>query len=143
MISLILQTATRYLLTLLLLFSVFLLLRGHNEPGGGFVGGLVCAAAFTLYAIAYDVAAARRMLRVEPRTLIGVGLSLAVLSGMLAWLAGRPFFTALWFSPRGEEGFTVGSPLLFDIGVYLTVVGATLTIVLALAEERLAQDAEN
>ncbi len=65
MTSLILSTATRYMLPLLLLFSIFLLLRGHNEPGGGFVGGLVAAAAFALYAIAFDVATARRTLGVE------------------------------------------------------------------------------
>ncbi|HMN02746.1 MAG TPA: MnhB domain-containing protein, partial [Geobacter anodireducens] len=64
--SLFLATAVRLLLPLLLLFSLFLLLRGHNEPGGGFVGGLVAAAAFALHALAHGVAAARRVLRVEP-----------------------------------------------------------------------------
>jgi multicomponent Na+:H+ antiporter subunit B len=76
--SLILSTATRYMLPLLLLFSVFLLLRGHNDPGGGFVGGLVAAAAFSFYAFAYQVSEARRALRVEPRVLIGAGLVVAV-----------------------------------------------------------------
>ena len=59
---------------LLLLFAVFLLLRGHNEPGGGFVGGLVAAAAFALYVIAFGVERARRALLVQPMTLLGVGL---------------------------------------------------------------------
>jgi multicomponent Na+:H+ antiporter subunit B len=57
-----------------LLFSLFLLFRGHNEPGGGFVGGLVAATAFALYAIAYGIVRARQALRVDPRTLIGIGL---------------------------------------------------------------------
>jgi multicomponent Na+:H+ antiporter subunit B len=75
---LILPTAARLLLPLLLLFSVFLLLRGHNLPGGGFAAELVAAAAFTLYAIATDVPAARRALGVAPRRLLGVGLLVAL-----------------------------------------------------------------
>ena len=89
--SIILRTATRFLMTLLILFSIFLLLRGHNEPGGGFVGGLVAAAAYILHALAFDVSATRAALRVAPRTLIGLGLLLAVGSGLLPLLLGRPF----------------------------------------------------
>ena len=74
MTSLILSTAARYLLPLLLLFSFFILIRGHNEPGGGFIGGLVAAAAFALNAIAFDVGSTRRTLRIDPRTLIPAGL---------------------------------------------------------------------
>ena len=81
---------------LLLLFSVFLLLRGHNEPGGGFVGGLVAAAAFALYAIAYGVERARRALLVKPLTLLGAGLLIALASGVPAVLRGQPFLTAQW-----------------------------------------------
>lgn len=133
--SLILSTAALYILPLLLLFSIFLLLRGHNEPGGGFVGGLVASAAFALYAIAFDVDKARRLLRVEPRNLIGVGLLLALVSGTLGWFAGAPFMTALW----GEQVYPVfgklSTPLLFDIGVYLVVLGVTLKIIFVLSEE--------
>ena len=89
MTSSILQTATRFLMPLLLLFAVFLLLRGHNEPGGGFVGGLVVAAAFVLYSIAYGVSASRRALLVEPSTLLGAGLLVAAGSGVPA-RAARP-----------------------------------------------------
>lgn len=133
--SLVLSTATRYLLPLLLLFSIFLLLRGHNEPGGGFVGGLVAAAAFALYAIAHDVTRAQGMLRVEPRTLIAVGLLIALASGSLAWLVGQPFMTGLWSAREIPVLGKAGTPLLFDIGVYLVVIGVTLTIIFALAEE--------
>ena len=72
--SLILRSAARLLLPLLLLFSIFLLLRGHNEPGGGFSGGLVAAAAFALLTIATDVPTTRRTLRMSPRVFIGAGL---------------------------------------------------------------------
>lgn len=135
MTSLILSTATRYILPLLLLFSVFLLLRGHNEPGGGFVGGLVAAAAFALYAIAYDVATARRVLGIDTITLISLGLLVALGSGVFSLVAGLPFMTGLWSEYAVPILGKVGTPLLFDIGVYLVVIGVTLTIIFALAEE--------
>jgi multicomponent Na+:H+ antiporter subunit B len=135
MTSLILSAATRYLLPLLLLFSIFLLLRGHNEPGGGFAGGLVAAAAFTLYAIAHNVAEAKKVLYLNPRTLIAVGLLVAVSSGLISLLAGYPFMTGLWSSQSLPVLGKVGTPLLFDIGVYLVVIGITLLIILSLAEE--------
>ena len=133
--SLILSTATRYLLPLLLLFSLFLLLRGHNEPGGGFVGGLVAAAAFSLYAIAEDVKNTQEILKIEPRLLIGVGLLVATASGVLPLFTRKPFLTALWFKQPLPILGKVGTPLLFDIGVYLLVLGVTLKIILTLMEE--------
>jgi multicomponent Na+:H+ antiporter subunit B len=135
--SLILRTATRFLLTLLLLFSIFLLLRGHNEPGGGFVGGLVAAAAFALYALAYSPAAARRALRLDPRSWIGVGLLVAVGAGLVGVLDGEPFLTGEWGTVQlpGLPAVELGSPVVFDVGVYFAVFGVTLTIILALAEE--------
>jgi multicomponent Na+:H+ antiporter subunit B len=134
MTSLILSTATRYILPLLLLFSIFLLLRGHNEPGGGFVGGLVAAAAFALYAIAFDVATARRTLGVDTRTLIGLGLLVALSSALAALIAGQPFMTGLWSEYAVPLLGKVGTPLLFDTGVYLVVIGVALTIIFGLAE---------
>ena len=96
MTSSILQTATRVLMPLLLLFAVFLLLRGHNQPGGGFVGGLVVASSFVLYSIAFGVDAARRALLVTPSTLLGVGLLVALTSGLPGVVSGQPFMTAQW-----------------------------------------------
>jgi multicomponent Na+:H+ antiporter subunit B len=137
MTSLILRAATRFMLPLLLLFSLLLLLRGHNEPGGGFSGGLLAASAFVLYNFAFGVAETRHALGVEPRTLIGAGLLVAVGSGALGLLAGRPLMTGLW-SELVVPGFgplALGTPLLFDVGVYLVVVGTTLSIILTLEEE--------
>lgn len=135
--SLILRTATRYMMLLLLLFSFFLLIRGHNEPGGGFVGGLIAASAFCLYAIAYDAASARRILRVNPVILIGFGLSLAAGSGLTSMAVGKPFMTATWGMTqiRGMGELKIGTPFLFDTGVYLVVLGVTILVVLSLAEE--------
>ncbi len=134
--SLILRTATRFLVPLLLLFSIFLLLRGHNEPGGGFIGGLTAASGFVLYAIAYDVKAARRALRFDLHLFVGIGLLIAALSGLYPVLLGLPFLTGIWgYVPLPGSALELGSPLIFDIGVYVTVIGVTLMILLTLAEE--------
>ncbi len=136
--DLILRTAAAYLTPLLLLFSVFLLVRGHNEPGGGFAGGLVAAAAFVLLSIASGTALARRILRVDPRALVGAGLLVMLTSGLLApLLEGRPFLTSLWWELPlpGGDALGLGTPLLFDIGVYLVVAGTVLVVTFALEEE--------
>jgi multicomponent Na+:H+ antiporter subunit B len=130
MSSQILRAAVRVLMPLLLLFALFLLLRGHNQPGGGFVGGLVVAAAFALHAMAFGVAAARRALLVEPSTLLGVGLLVALFSGLPAVFLGQPFLTGVWIT----AGITIGTPLLFDIGVFLVVIGVVVTMTFTLAE---------
>ena len=133
--SLILSAAVRFLLPILLMFSLFLLFRGHHAPGGGFVGGLVAAAAFSLYAIAYDVKTALALLRIDPRYLIASGLMLALGCGLLGLVTGQDFFTGLWLKQPLPVIGKVGTPVIFDIGVYLVVFGATLTIIFALAEE--------
>jgi multicomponent Na+:H+ antiporter subunit B len=134
MTTVILATATRYALPLLLLFSIFLLLRGHSEPGGGFVGGLVAAASFAFYAFAYGVDKARKALRVNPRLLIGVGLLIAVSSATLSLFTGQAFMTGLWTKHKFPVFGPIGTPFVFDIGVYLVVTGVILIIVFELAE---------
>ncbi len=134
--SLILQTMARLLLPLQLLFSVFMLLRGHDLPGGGFIAGLVASAGFVLFLFAFGIPATRALLGVDPRSVTGAGLLLAVASALLGLLRGQPAFTAQWWEPAIPLIGTVkiGSPVIFDVGVYLTVIGALLTIVVSLAE---------
>lgn len=133
--TLIFRTAAPYLTTLMLMFSVFVLLRGHNEPGGGFIGGLIAASAFAIYGIAFGVPAVRRALYFHPMAVSGAGLLLAALSGWLSFAFGAPFLTGLWASP-GLLGVSVdiSTVMAFDIGVYLVVVGAITSIALALEE---------
>jgi multisubunit Na+/H+ antiporter MnhB subunit len=126
---------------LLLLFAVFLLLRGHNQPGGGFVGGLVVAASFVLYSIGFGVDAARRALLIRPSTLLGIGLLVALVSGLPGVAVGQPFMTAIWTTVgTGSTALDVGTPLVFDVGVFLAVIGVVLTIVFTLAEAVLTED---
>lgn len=131
--TLILSVAARILMPLQLLFSVFLLLRGHDEPGGGFIAGLVAAGAFALYMFAFGTRATRAMLRVAPQDLIGMGLFLGVVSALPAWWHGQPFMTAQWWTIPLIE-FKFSTPLIFDIGVYLVVLGSVLTAVVALMD---------
>ena len=125
------RTAVRLLMPLLLLFAIFLLLRGHNQPGGGFAGGLVAAAAFALYSIACGVDRARRVLMATPLTLLGTGLLIALVSGVPAVSRGEPFLTAQWLAGPAA----LGTPVVFDIGVFLVVTGVVLMMIFTLAEE--------
>jgi len=128
--SVILRTAALILLPLILLFSVFIFWRGHNEPGGGFIGGLVAATGFSLYALAFDVPSARRLLRIHVKNLMGLGLAIGLLGGLIAVFMGQPFMTGMW-----PEEIKVGTPVLFDLGVFLTVISITLTFIFTLAED--------
>lgn len=134
--SLILRTITGLFFSLMILLSVFIFLRGHNEPGGGFIGGLIAASAFILYVIAFSPDAGRRILRLNPNLLIGIGLLSAITGGIVPVFWGQPFLTGLWINPVlfGKE-LHLGTPLLFDIGVYLVVIGVILTIIYSLEEE--------
>lgn len=133
--SVILSTATRILLPILLLFSVFILLRGHQEPGGGFVGGLVATMAFALYTIANGIAYARQIFPLSPTAFLISGLAFALVSGLPSLFLGMPAFTGLW---SGYELPIIGplnTPLLFDIGVYLVVIGASTSIIFTLKQK--------
>jgi multicomponent Na+:H+ antiporter subunit B len=139
--SSILQTATRFLMPLLLLLAIFLLLRGHNDPGGGFVAGLVVSAAFVLYSIAYGATACRSALLLDPYPLLSAGLLIALGSGLPAVVGGRAFMSARWAEfDIGPMHIVVGTPLVFDIGVCLAVIGVVLTIVLTLADVSASED---
>ncbi len=136
MSSLILRTATRVLMPLLITLAVFLLLRGHNEPGGGFVAGLVIAIAFVLLLLADGEAVARSALLIAPTKLLSIGLLIALASALVPVALGRPFLTACWTQLGPPEWhLLVGTPLLFDIGVCMVVIGVVLTMIFNLAED--------
>lgn len=131
--STILQTATRYLLPILLLFSVFLLLRGHYYPGGGFVGGLVASIAFVLHSFANGTEKTMKLLKYKPLSLIPIGLGIAAFSMFLPTLFGFPVMTGLWLEEKIPVIGMIGSALFFDIGVYCVVIGVVLTILFTIA----------
>jgi multicomponent Na+:H+ antiporter subunit B len=132
--SAILRTASRYLLPVLLVFSVFILLRGHYSPGGGFVGGLVASIAFVLHGFTRGTEKTLTLLSYHPGVLIPFGLAIAALSSVLPLFFGLPVMTGVW----GDEPVPVigllGTALFFDIGVYFVVIGITLTILFTIAQ---------
>ncbi|CAM4310527.1 Na+/H+ antiporter subunit B [Gillisia limnaea] len=132
--TIILKTASAYLLPVLLLFSVFILLRGHYLPGGGFVGGLMASIAFVLHAFANGLSNTKTLIRFHPGFLMPVGLALAFLSGMAPLMFDLPFMTGLWYPEAIPVIGSLGSALFFDIGVYLVVIGVTLTIIFTIAD---------
>ena len=135
--SVILETGARWILPVMLVFSVIVLLRGHNEPGGGFVGGLVAASGLALQALAFGAAMVSRKLPVSPRTLIGAGLLIAVASGVPGAIASGVYMAPLWTSvtpPGFPEPLKIGTPLMFDVGVYVTVLGIALHMIFSLEE---------
>lgn len=134
--TLILHTAALAIMPLQLMFSVFLLLRGHDEPGGGFIGGLVAASAFVLYAFAFGAESTRKLLRVSPRDILAAGLLFGLASTIPAFWTGQAMLTALWWEVPlpGEDYLKLSTVLIFDIGVYLAVLGTLMTFVISLME---------
>ncbi|WP_298818622.1 Na(+)/H(+) antiporter subunit B [uncultured Roseibium sp.] len=133
--TIIFRTIAPYLAALMVLFSIFVLLRGHNEPGGGFIGGLIAASALAIYGIACGVASVRRAIVFHPMGVAGFGLFIGALAGTLSFFKNQAFMTSQWliFDLFGVE-IPLSTPLVFDIGVYLVVVGAIGSIALALEE---------
>ena len=133
--TLIFRTIAPFLTALMLLFSIFVLLRGHNEPGGGFVGGLIAASALAIYGIACGVPAVRRAIVFQPLAIAGFGLFASTAAGLLSIFAGVPFMTGLWIYPHlFDVEVPLSTVMLFDTGVYLVVVGAITSIALVIED---------
>lgn len=129
-----LNSAGRPLAWLLFAASLVILWRGHDMPGGGFVGGLVAALSFAVLALAYGVNRAEQALRIDPLGLVGIGLLFVFTSGVPALIAGNAFLTHIWWEPGGVLP-KLGTTMLFDLGVYLVVLGAVLTFLFGLQRE--------
>lgn len=130
----IMASLTRLLLPLALLTAVFILLRGHNLPGGGFIAGLVTAVALIMQYLANGVAWTHARLPANFHPVIGAGLAIALATGLASWAFDHPFLTSTFghvhWPVVGE--FELASAMAFDLGVYLVVVGATLLILVYL-----------
>ena len=134
----------RLLLPLALMVSVFIFLRGHNQPGGGFIAGLVTAVALILQYLSNGVEWTQARLSSNMHPVIGLGLLIATLTGLASLAFGYPFltspFTHVHWPIVGE--FELASAAVFDLGVYLAVVGATLLILIHLGQMHRASHVE-
>ncbi len=141
----ILDVVARPLYVVILLASLVVLLRGHNEPGGGFIAGLVAVSASVLWALAHGPAAAEARLPFRsPLILSAVGVALGAIAGLPALLLGDAFLTHLWGAiPLGFTEIEVSTVLVFDVGVYLCVWGALAGYALSLLEADLEAPAKD
>ena len=137
---LLLRVAASVVLPLALVFSLYIFMRGHNLPGGGFIAGLITAVALVLQFMSLGQARAEQLLRAGGGRRfvrwIGAGLGIAGLTGVGAFVLGRPFLTSAFGHPHvpllGE--LPLATAALFDLGVYLTVVGSTLLTISVLGQ---------
>ncbi|MCS6761831.1 MAG: Na(+)/H(+) antiporter subunit B [Candidatus Devosia symbiotica] len=134
--TVIFRTIAPIIVAIMLVFSVYVCLRGHNEPGGGFIGGLIAALAIVVLGISSSAAEARRALHFDPLSIAGAGVLLAGLSGLLSIFNGNPFMTSIWlYLNIGGSIVPFSTPMVFDIGVYFVVFGTIASITLALESE--------
>ena len=123
--ALILSVVARSLYPLMLLVSAWILLRGHNEPGGGFIGGMVAVSATAMLAVAHGSHKALDRLPLGAMRLSAAGVLVSLLSGVPALLLGLPYMTHLWMTlPLGFTELKLSTVLVFDIGVFAAVWGA-------------------
>lgn len=129
--SIIFRTASHIVSGLMLLFSVYLFFRGHNQPGGGFVGALIAVIAFGLLMLSESPEYVRHRLKQTPLFMSLLGVICLLTAAILPVFFGLPLLTGLWW----KEILPLGTPLLFDLGVYLAVIGGVLGILLKVDEE--------
>lgn len=134
--SLLLAWAARVLLPVILVFALFLLLSGHHTPGGGFAAALILAAALALYLFGRPRSGERELVRLHPLVLLAVGLLVMVASGLIGLTQQMPFLAALWLPHKLPvlDGFHLGTPVLFDIGVFIAAAGAIFLLLRNLEE---------
>ena len=134
--SLIFRTLAPLIVATMLVFSVYICLRGHNEPGGGFIGGLIAASSIAILGMATGPTATRQALRFDPLSIAGFGVFIAACSGLLSMFNAEPFLTSIWlYLDLGGTTVPFSTPMIFDIGVYLVVFGAISSVALGLESE--------
>ncbi|PTL40577.1 Na(+)/H(+) antiporter subunit B [Alkalicoccus saliphilus] len=134
---LMLHTITRIVSFIVISFSVYLFFAGHNAPGGGFIGGLMMAGALILLYVSFDLTTIKKVLPFDYTFIIGLGLLIAILTGLNSMIFGDAFLTQYFDYYQipfiGEVELTTALP--FDLGIYLVVIAITLLTILTIAED--------
>lgn len=136
--DLILRTTTSLIAFILFGFAIYLLLAGHNAPGGGFVGGLVASGAILLMYMSYGIEAVDKILPINFRTLIPIGLLIALSTGIGSFIFQVPFLSQTfdYFTVPIFGEVELATAMIFDLGVFMTVLGVTVTIILSIANDQ-------
>ncbi|MEF1227898.1 MnhB domain-containing protein, partial [Vibrio fortis] len=129
--SLIFATTAHIVAALMLVFSLYLLLRGHNEPGGGFIGALIAVIGFALLMFAESPQYVRDRLYYAPFSIALFGIFLSFVAGLMSFAFNLPFLTGLWW----KDILPLGTPLIFDVGIYLAIIGGVMGMLLRVNEE--------
>jgi len=134
--DLILQTITKIVIFIILAFALHLFFAGHNAPGGGFIAGLITSAAIILLLLAFDVKTVTRIFPFDFKKVAALGLLIAVATGMGSFIFGVPFLTHTfdYFELPLLGKTPLATAVLFDTGVYLVVIGVTMTVIQTIGE---------
>ena len=134
--NIILEKIVSLFMKIMLIFSIYLLLRGHNNPGGGFIAGIIASTGFIFYAIIFGTETLQEVIKLKPQTFIGIGLLLVLIAAIIPTLFSLEILTGLWIKVNIPVLGTLhaGTPLIFDTGVYGVVVGVILTIIISIME---------
>jgi multisubunit Na+/H+ antiporter MnhB subunit len=133
--NIILEKISKLYLIVMVIFSVFVLMRGHNNPGGGFIGGIITATGFIFYGIINGSEKIKKMLVISTIELMGAGLLLGVIALMIPVFRGMEPFTGLWLEFNLLSSVVhLGTPLIFDTGIYLVVTGVFLSIIISIMD---------
>lgn len=134
--NIILEKIVSLFMRVMVIFSIYLLLRGHNNPGGGFIGGIIASTGFIFYAIIFGTDSLQKVIKIKPQSFIGIGLLLVLVATLLPTLFSTEMLTGLWIKADVPVLGTLhaGTPLIFDTGVYAVVIGVILTIVISIME---------
>lgn len=135
--SVILKIASKYVRAILFSAAILALLRGHNLPGGGFIAGLLAGLAVVYKGFAYTFREARQSMKLKPEFLIASGLSIILISMVPGIVRGQNLMHGIWYKiPLGDlTVIKIGTPFIFDIGVFLTVIGVTVIFLMVLNRE--------
>ena len=133
--TLILSTILKALAPLFLGFAVYMFFRGHDNPGGGFIAGLIASIPLMIHSMVFGYKATREKFRINPRLLAGLGLLVALISGLFSVTMGDSFMTSIWVDQKLPLIGKIGTPIFFDLGVFLVVFGVVLQITFLLTEE--------
>jgi multicomponent Na+:H+ antiporter subunit B len=133
--NIVLIKISRLYLVAMIIFSIFVLLRGHNHPGGGFIGGIITSTGFIFYGIINGSDKVKGLLRISTIELMGAGLLAGLIALLIPVFAGSEPFTGVWteFSIFSRV-VHLGTPLLFDTGIYLVVTGVFLSIIISVMD---------
>jgi len=133
--TLILATVIKILIPLFLGFAIYMFFRGHNNPGGGFIAGLIATIPFMIYAIAFGYSYTIKQFKIKPLFMASCGLILSAFSGLFSMVKGLPYMTGVWLEDKLPFIGKLGTPIFFDLGVFFLVSGVVLKITFLLTEE--------